>query len=297
MFERFTDRARHAVVLAQQEAVALRHDYIGTEHLLLGLLREGDGVAARALHSLGISSESVRAKVLDVVGPGEHTAPDNIPFTARAKAALELSLRHALQLGHNYIGTEHILLGLIAEAEGVAADVLTSLGAELSSVRGVVVEQLSGYSPRIGAAAPAPFGAPRFAPGGPDTECAFCNRELDDVARHVRGATATICDECVATAVRVLATEPGSGEPLPPRLSGDPLPTPATVGAIQAVFAAVYTSDTVEQVLVTRVHMTDANGADVGYVLTGAQAAPMMCRGRAERIGDRWQPVVTIGDE
>jgi ClpA/ClpB-like protein len=148
MFERFTDRARRVVVLAQEEAVGLNHNYIGTEHLLLGLIREREGVAAKALESLGISLEAVRAQVEEIIGKGQGKgAPTGqIPFTPRSKKVLELSLREALQLGHSYIGTEHILLGLIREGEGVAAQVLVKLGAELSRVRQEVTELLSGYA-------------------------------------------------------------------------------------------------------------------------------------------------------
>ncbi|MEE1570748.1 MAG: Clp protease N-terminal domain-containing protein, partial [Acidimicrobiales bacterium] len=146
MFERFTDRARRVVVLAQEEARLLNHNYIGTEHILLGLIHEGEGVAAKALESLGISLEAVRSQVEDLIGQGGSSPSGHIPFTPRAKKVLELSLREALQLGHNYIGTEHILLGLIREGEGVAAQVLVKLGADLSRVRQQVIQLLSGYS-------------------------------------------------------------------------------------------------------------------------------------------------------
>ena len=146
MFERFTDRARRVVVLAQEEARLLNHNYIGTEHILLGLIHEGEGVAAKALESLGISLEAVRSQVEELIGQGGSSPSGHIPFTPRAKKVLELSLREALQLGHNYIGTEHILLGLIREGEGVAAQVLVKLGADLSRVRQQVIQLLSGYS-------------------------------------------------------------------------------------------------------------------------------------------------------
>jgi len=145
MFERFTDRARPVVVLAQEEARLLNHSYIGTEHILLGLIHEGEGVAAKALESLGISLEAVRSQVEEIIGQGGSSPSGHIPFTPRAKKVLELSLREALQLGHNYIGTEHILLGLIREGEGVAAQVLVKLGADLSRVRQQVIQLLSGY--------------------------------------------------------------------------------------------------------------------------------------------------------
>jgi ATP-dependent Clp protease ATP-binding subunit ClpC len=146
MFERFTDRARRVVVLAQEEARMLNHNYIGTEHILLGLIHEGEGVAAKALESLGISLEGVRQQVEEIIGQGQAAPTGHIPFTPRAKKVLELSLREALQLGHNYIGTEHILLGLIREGEGVAAQVLQKLGADLNRVRQQVIQLLSGYT-------------------------------------------------------------------------------------------------------------------------------------------------------
>jgi ATP-dependent Clp protease ATP-binding subunit ClpA len=147
MFERFTDRARRVVVLAQEESRLLNHNYIGTEHVLLGLIHEGEGTAAKALEELGISLEAVRREVEDIIGQGA-SAPieGHIPFTPRAKKVLEMSLREALQLGHNYIGTEHILLGLIREGQGVAAQVLVKLGADLGRVRHEVIQLLSGYS-------------------------------------------------------------------------------------------------------------------------------------------------------
>jgi ATP-dependent Clp protease ATP-binding subunit ClpA len=145
MFERFTDRARRVVVLAQEEARLLNHNYIGTEHILLGLIHEAEGVAAKTLQQLGISLEAVRSRVESIIGEGVGAPSGHIPFTPRSKKVLELSLREALQLGHNYIGTEHILLGLIREGEGVGAQVLVVLGADLSRVRHEVIQQLSGY--------------------------------------------------------------------------------------------------------------------------------------------------------
>src|SRR4028118_914806 len=158
MFERFTDRARRVVVLAQQEARILNPNYIGTEHILLGLIHEGEGVAAKALESLGIALEGVRQQVEEIIGQGQQAPSGHIPFTPRAKKVLELSLREALQLGHNYIGTEHILLGLIREGEGVAAQVLVKLGADLNRVRQQVIQLLSGYQGKEPAAAGGPPG-------------------------------------------------------------------------------------------------------------------------------------------
>jgi len=153
MFERFTERARRAVVLAQEEARKLDHGYIGTEHLLLGLIREDEGVAAKALEALGISLKAVREQVVARVGRGQRPPTGHIPFTERAKRVLELSLRESGQLGHRYIGTEHILLAIVREGDGVAAQVLTGLGADPGRVRQQVIELLQGYTgegPRSG---------------------------------------------------------------------------------------------------------------------------------------------------
>ena len=165
MFQRFTDRARRVVVLAQEEARMLNHNYIGTEHILLGLIHEGEGVAAKALESLGISLEAVRQQVEEIIGQGEDPPQGHIPFTPRAKKVLELSLRESLQLGHHYIGTEHILLGLICEGEGVAAQVLVKLGADLNRVRQQVIQLLHGYRDTEPQAASA---GPRAAPSPSD---------------------------------------------------------------------------------------------------------------------------------
>jgi len=148
MFERFTDRARRVVVLAQEEARLLNHNYIGTEHILLGLIHEGEGVAAKALEQMGVSLEAVRAQVEETIGQGQSAPSGHIPFTPRAKKVLELSLREALQLGHNYIGTEHLLLGLVREGEGIAAGVLESLGVNLEKVRAETTRILSQSGPQ-----------------------------------------------------------------------------------------------------------------------------------------------------
>src|SRR6476660_8044362 len=179
MFERFTDRARRVVVLAQEEARMLNHNYIGTEHILLGLIHEGEGVAAKALESLGISLDAVREQVQEIIGQGQQAPSGHIPFTPRAKKVLELSLREALQLGHNYIGTEHILLGLIREGEGVAAQVLVKLGADLNRVRQQVIQLLSGYQGKEPAAAGGP------AEGTPSTSLVLdqFGRNLTQAAR------------------------------------------------------------------------------------------------------------------
>ncbi len=177
MFERFTDRARRVVVLAQEEARMLNHNYIGTEHILLGLIHEGEGVAAKALESLGISLESVRGQVEEIIGQGQQAPSGHIPFTPRAKKVLELSLREALQLGHNYIGTEHILLGLIREGEGVAAQVLVKLGADLNRVRNTVIQLLSGYQ-----------GKEAVTQGGPAEGTPSTSLVLDQFGRNLTAA-------------------------------------------------------------------------------------------------------------
>ncbi len=178
MFERFTDRARRVVVLAQEEARMLNHNYIGTEHILLGLIHEGEGVAAKALESLGISLEAVRSQVEEIIGQGQQAPSGHIPFTPRAKKVLELSLREALQLGHNYIGTEHILLGLIREGEGVAAQVLVKLGADLNKVRQQVIQLLSGYQ----------GGKETVSAGGPQAEAPSTSLVLDQFGRNLTQA-------------------------------------------------------------------------------------------------------------
>jgi ATP-dependent Clp protease ATP-binding subunit ClpC len=177
MFERFTDRARRVVVLAQEEARMLNHNYIGTEHILLGLIHEGEGVAAKGLESLGISLEGVRAQVEEIIGQGQQAPSGHIPFTPRAKKVLELSLREALQLGHNYIGTEHILLGLIREGEGVAAQVLVKLGADLNRVRQQVIQLLSGYQ-----------GKEAVTQGGPAEGTPSTSLVLDQFGRNLTAA-------------------------------------------------------------------------------------------------------------
>jgi len=176
VFERFTDRARRVLVLAQEEARLLNHSFIGTEHILLGLIHEGEGVAAKALEQLGISLEAVREKVEETIGLSGTAPTGSPPFTPRAKKVLELSLREALQLGHNYIGTEHMLLGLVREGEGVAAQVLVSLGADLARVRQQVIQLLSGYQGKESVGA---------GPGSPASETPSGSPVLDQFGRNL----------------------------------------------------------------------------------------------------------------
>jgi len=176
MFKRFTDPARRVVVLAQEEARMLNHNYIGTEHILLGLIHEGEGVAAQALKSLDISLEAVRQQVGEIIGHGQAAPIGHIPFTPRAKKVFELSFREALQLGHTYIGTEHILLGLIREGEGVAAQVLQQMGADLGRARREVIRLLSGDHPAAGETAGA-------AQSVEAARCGSCQAWLSDSGR------------------------------------------------------------------------------------------------------------------
>jgi ATP-dependent Clp protease ATP-binding subunit ClpA len=183
MFERFTDRARRVIVLAQEEARLLNHNSIGTEHLLLGLAHEGQGVAAKALESLGISLDGARAQVEEVIGRGQSGPTGHIPFTPRAKKVLELSLREAKQLGHNYIGTEHLLLGLVREGEGVAAQVLIRLGGDLSRVRQQVIELLGSS-----ASGPEAAAGMRPVPMPPPEELREAGEQLAEVRRQKEAA-------------------------------------------------------------------------------------------------------------
>jgi ATP-dependent Clp protease ATP-binding subunit ClpC len=187
VFERFTDRARRVVVLAQEEARLLNHNYIGTEHLLLGLIHEGDGVAAEALGALNISLEAARKDVEEIIGKGQAATKGHIPFTPRAKKVLEFSLREALQLGHNYIGTEHILLGLIREGEGVAAQVLQKLGADLERVRQTVIQLLSGY-----------VGGAQVQEGGGSSEMSELTSEMHPTGVQVSPKDFPVCPSCIA---------------------------------------------------------------------------------------------------
>jgi len=178
MFERFTDRARRAVVLSQEEARGLEHNYIGTEHMLLGLLHEGEGVAAKALTSQGITLESARGQVLELVGRGAAPSSGHIPYTPRAKKVLELALREALQLGHPYIGTEHLLLALLREGEGIGAQILTKLGTDVHQVRAAVLTLLIA-APRVQTPPPSPTQVQALSPTGQTQfNCPACGAVL-----------------------------------------------------------------------------------------------------------------------
>jgi hypothetical protein len=240
VFERFTDRARRVVVLAQEESRLLNHNYIGTEHLLLGLIHESDGIGAKVLQSLGISLNAVRSQVEEILGPGGHPASGHIPFTDRAKKALESSLREALQLGHNYIGTEHILLGLIRDSDGVAAQVLGRLGADPSLVRQHVVGVLEGNPGSVRLEAWAATDVSRLGVAPSVTalpQCGFCGRDLWEAEHFVAGERAAICDTCV-TAAHVAIGEAASdahAASLPVRVYGDEPSAGTTAIIVRAV--------------------------------------------------------------
>jgi ATP-dependent Clp protease ATP-binding subunit ClpC len=181
MFERFTDRARRALTLAQEESRLLNHTFLGTEHLLLGLIHEGDGVAAKSLDMLGVSLDAARAKVAETIAIAGNVPSGSPPFSPRAKKVLELSLREATQLGHNYIGTEHLLLGLVREGEGVGAQVLVGLGVDLGRVRQQVIEVMAGRTDSVVGKDKGPFGR-GVLPSAP--VCPKCDADLAEAARH-----------------------------------------------------------------------------------------------------------------
>jgi ATP-dependent Clp protease ATP-binding subunit ClpA len=226
MFEKFTERARQVIVLAQEEARMLNHDYIGTEHLLLGLIHEGEGVAARALESLGISLEDVRQNVEEIIGRGQETPSGHIPFTPRAKKVLELSLRESQHLGHDYIGTEHILLGLIREGEGVAAQVLVKLGADRSRVRQQVL-QLLGERGREEAGEQEAGGQPEAAGGwaGDEPEVRFVGApaQMAEILNRLRSIDTRLAAVERHLGLRVREPGPAGGE-APARGSGPAAP-------------------------------------------------------------------------
>ena len=325
MFERFTDRARRVVVLAQEEARSLNHNYIGTEHILLGLLNEGEGIAAKALESLGIGLDSVRDEVVKIIGPGQQSPTGHIPFTPRAKKVLELSLREALQLGHNYIGTEHILLGLIREGEGVAAQVLQQLGAELQKVRQSVIQLLSGPGttedqPSSSAGSPAGSGARESTSTGSTVLDQF-GRNLTQMAREgkldpVIGRTKEIERVMQVLSRRtknnpVLIGEPGVGKTaiveglaqkivaneVPETLQGKQLYT-LDLGALVA--GSRYRGDFEERLkkvlkeigtrgdiilFIDEIHTLVGAGAAEGAIDAASILKPMLARGELQTVG------------
>jgi len=238
MFERFTDRARRVVVIAQEEARALEHSYVGPEHILLGLVREGQGVAARALTELGVDLGAVRQQTEDLIGRGEHSPSGHIPFTPRAKKLLELSLREALQLGHNYIGTEHLLLAVLREGENVGAQVLVRMGTDLNQVRLQVLKLLTAAGavlPGEGTELPAevhpePSGEPRPGPSVERRPPRSAEIRMARAARgdflltEVRNALTNISERL--TAIERHLGMPGAAAGAHPEPGSDPEPGP-----------------------------------------------------------------------
>jgi Clp amino terminal domain, pathogenicity island component len=254
VFERFTDQARRAVVIAQEEARALEHNYIGTEHILLGVLRVPQAVGYQALESFGASPDDVRTRVLEVVERGPRAHPGHIPFTADSKRVLEYSLREALQLGHNHIGTEHILLGLVRPSQdNIATQVLLDFGIEHSRLRQAVIELLRDQP----AGPPAQLMLRANPPSPPRaTSCAFCGGDLWDTRYYVIGGHAVMCQDCVENAHAAVEIAEGRGsEPgalhLPPRVSGNP-PDDDAVGEIVAAFQKVFAGEAADEDLRTR---------------------------------------------
>ena len=320
MFERFTDRARRVVVLAQEEARGLNHNYIGTEHILLGLIHEGEGIAARGLESLGISLESVRQEVVAIIGQGQQSPSGHIPFTPRAKKVLELSLREALQLGHNYIGTEHILLGLIREGEGVAAQVLQRLGAELQKVRQTVIQLLSGPQGSEEQNAPAQPSGRESTPSGSTVLDQFGRnltqmareRKLDPVIGRIREIERVM--QILSRRTKnnpVLVGEPGVGktaivEGLAQRIVANEVPETLTgknlytldLGALVA--GSRYRGDFEERLkkvlkeirtrgdiilFIDEIHTLVGAGAAEGAIDAASILKPMLARGELQTIG------------
>ncbi len=320
VFERFTDRARRVVVLSQEEARLLNHNYIGTEHILLGLISEGEGVAAKALEMLDVSLDAARVSVHEIIGHGGQAPTGHIPFTPRAKKVLELALREALQLGHNYIGTEHILLGLIREGTGVGAQVLVKLGATLERVRAQVIQVLSGFGGQMHQASLPAVTLPSVAVATPGpllrqgNACSFCGRDLWEVDRYVLAARASICNECVDRAREALhAAVDDRTVTMPPRAAG-PLPIDAdTLAAISDAFVAAF--DGVDagsyedarqarllaragarygftaRTVVEKVRLVTEDRAEVrfAFVLGGPHSTSIPLEGEAVRQGGMWK--------
>jgi predicted DNA-binding transcriptional regulator AlpA len=209
LFTRFTDRARNAVVRAQEEARLLNHNYIGTEHLLLGLIVIAEGLAFETLYALGVTHDKVKDQIAEMVGRGSETPQGNIPFTPRAKKVLELGLREALQLGHNYIGTEHVLLGILREKDGVGWKALEALGLDRTKTRGAVISMMQGV----------PLTAPGAPPVTHSPVCSFCGKPREQVGQLIAGPEAiAICDGCVRDSMQIIE-DSGQATTLEMRLS------------------------------------------------------------------------------
>jgi hypothetical protein len=286
VFERFTDQARRVVVLAQEEARLLNHGYIGSEHVLLGVLAESHGVGAQALTSLDVTIDTARAKVIALVGRGDRASPGHIPFTPQAKRALEGALREALQLGDHEIGTEHLLLGLIREGDSTAARTLEELGVELEKVRERVVEVRLGKGPASGTRV-VPFDPSRGMsaagtplPGGAGV-CSFCGRDLWEVERFVTGSHAAICDACLAGARDALDQAPAGARavPLPPRVFGE-VPDDEAVAAVTYAVYAAFDPDADDERRVDAIE----GGAPLAWALARLKERYPDAAGRLDRI-------------
>jgi len=320
VFERFTDRARRVLVLAQEEARLLNHSFIGTEHILLGLIHEGEGVAAKALESLNITLETVREKVEETIGMSGTTPSGSPPFTPRAKKVLELSLREALQLGHSYIGTEHMLLGLVREGEGVAAQVLVSLGADLSRVRQQVIQMMSGYPGKDGAGAAAGSGGKEDSSAGSAVLDQF-GRNLTQLAREGKLDPLVGRDSEIERVMQVLSRrtknnpvligEPGVGktaivEGLAQKVVANKVPSTLTAKQIYTldlgalVAGSRYRGDFEERLkkvlkeirtrgdivlFIDEIHTLVGAGAAEGAIDAASILKPMLARGELQTIG------------
>ncbi|MCW6005196.1 AAA family ATPase, partial [Micromonospora sp. CPCC 205371] len=312
MFERFTDRSRRVIVLAQEEARMANHHYIGSEHILLGLIHEGEGVAARALESLGISLEGVRQQVEETIGQGQQAAKGHMPFTPRAKKVLELSLREALQLGHNYIGTEHILLGLIREGEGVAAQVLVKLGADLNAVRQQVIRLLSGREEAPPVEVPSPAVSAVLDQYGENlTKAAREGKLAPVIGRDREIQRVMVVLSCLSKNNPVLVGEPGVGktavvEGLCQRIADGTAPEALrhkhvyTLDLASLVAGSRYRGDFEERLrkvvkecrtrgdivlFIDEIHTLVGAGAAEGAIDAASILKPMLARGELQTIG------------
>jgi len=269
VFERFTDRARRVLVLAQEEARLLNHSFIGTEHILLGLVHDGEGVAAKALESLGVTLTAVRLQVVEAIGLSDSPPSGSPPFTPRAKKVLELALREALQLGHSYIGTEHLLLGLVREGEGVAAQVLVSLGADLLQVRSVAIRLMGGGPGAVDAVEWKEGVRARVRPRrtvSPAATCALCGRDLWESAHFVTAGRVSICEACVRSASDLLESAKPEQRSLhmPPRVFGE-APDDDTLHEVVGALRSALSVSTQEKVRSTVVEDADR----VAWMLVG----------------------------
>nr|MDT0658508.1 Clp protease N-terminal domain-containing protein [Micromonospora sp. DSM 115978] len=312
MFERFTDRARRVVVLSQEEARLFKHNYIGTEHILLGLIHEGEGVAATALESLDISLDGVREQVEEIIGHGQQTPSGHIPFTPRAKKVLELSLREALQLGHNYIGTEHILLGLIREGEGVGAQVLVKLGAELNRTREAVIRLLSAASETtitLPATAVVPDALPEVPAVPPSRDLRVSARDGSGVAGRERELTRMVQTLVRRDRLSLLLVGPsGVGKTallcgLATRIEGGQAPEQLRDRPVLAIDLDNFARSALDPIvdfttLLATCAEEDALLCVESAHLLGTESAARMLAALADRmIANGLQVILTVGDE